>query len=156
MVGLSANYCHTWNNCPCSSNSDKGTLKDLFCVSVHLGGGLIGVLTVPLFSYDYGVVYNWDLKSAYVCAKLKKKSFQFNCKPNSIIIYHMADKYFLCYIKHGNIWKAQGSWLTMNLTLFTHVQFRPRCLFFHLHVIYFLTKLFFNKPQFHFNWLTIS
>lgn len=42
-------------------------LNCLFCrISVHFGGGLVGVLAVPLFSHEYGVVYNWDTKSAYV------------------------------------------------------------------------------------------
>ena len=37
----------------------------MFC-AVHFGGGVVGVLTVPLFSYEYGVLYHWDTKSAYV------------------------------------------------------------------------------------------
>jgi hypothetical protein len=38
---------------------------------VHFGGGLVGVLTVPLFSNDFGIVYNWDLRSAYVSTSNK-------------------------------------------------------------------------------------
>ncbi|XP_045176658.1 putative ammonium transporter 1 [Mercenaria mercenaria] len=37
----------------------------LDATAVHFGGGLVGVLTVPLFSSDYGIIYNWDKRSAY-------------------------------------------------------------------------------------------
>lgn len=44
----------------------KNTRNLLGLFTVHFGGGLVGVLTVPFFSYDYGILYNWDQKSAYV------------------------------------------------------------------------------------------
>lgn len=37
----------------------------LDATAVHLGGGLVGVLSVPFFSKQYGMVYNWDLRSGY-------------------------------------------------------------------------------------------
>ncbi|XP_052799363.1 putative ammonium transporter 1 [Mya arenaria] len=40
----------------------------LDATAVHFGGGVVGVLSVPLFSYDYGVIYHWDMKSGYYLA----------------------------------------------------------------------------------------
>ena len=36
--------------------------------AVHFGGGVIGVLAVPLFSKDFGVVYFWDRTAGLVSA----------------------------------------------------------------------------------------
>ncbi|KAH3883459.1 hypothetical protein DPMN_007416 [Dreissena polymorpha] len=37
----------------------------LDAAAVHFGGGFVGVLSVPFFSHRYGIVYHWNLKSAY-------------------------------------------------------------------------------------------
>ena len=33
---------------------------------MHFGGGIVGVLCVPLFSKDFGIVYFWDRASCLV------------------------------------------------------------------------------------------
>ena len=35
-------------------------------ISVHFGGGVVGVIALAFFSKDYGVVYNWNKASGIV------------------------------------------------------------------------------------------
>lgn len=58
--------------------------------AVHLGGGVVGVVSVPFFSHEYGILYKWDLQSAYVSTYI--------CTPVLIKLLMTAFKIIPAYI----------------------------------------------------------